>query len=172
VDDLLKRMTAKQRCVLVLGTYCRLSTTACAALAAALNAQAVEVHYMTDGSASPVLPGLGSSLSQDCVSPLPVVLPRCCSEHIQHSTEVHELLSKKTAKEQAKLDQYRSHGTAVSAQCEYMTKEMCMQANNAQRACRKMHKRCAGVQQRVASLRAVQRDALHRPWRIDFGVRH
>lgn len=62
-------------------------------------------------------------------------------EHIQHSTEVHELLSKKTAKEQAKLDQYRTHGTAVLAQCEYMTKELCMQANNAQRACRKMHKR-------------------------------
>lgn len=70
---------------------------------------------------------------------------------------MHELLSKKTAKEQAKLDQYRSHGAAVLAQCEHMTKELCMQVNNAQRACPKMHKRCAGVQgARDASVRSVQ----------------
>jgi hypothetical protein len=54
---------------------------------------------------------------------------------------VHELLSKKTAKEQAKLDQYRSHGAAVQAQCEHMTKEKCMAANEAPKACHKMHKR-------------------------------
>lgn len=64
-----------------------------------------------------------------------------CREQIQHSSVVHELLSKKTAKEQAKLDQYRSHGAAVQAQCEHMTKEACMAANNAPRACHKMHKR-------------------------------
>lgn len=62
-------------------------------------------------------------------------------EQNQNSSVVHELLSKKTAKEQAKLDQYRSHGAAVQAQCEHMTKENCMVANNAPRACHKMHKR-------------------------------
>jgi hypothetical protein len=54
---------------------------------------------------------------------------------------VHELLSKKTAKEQAKLDQYRTGGAAVQAQCEHMTKEACMQANGKPFACHKMHKR-------------------------------
>jgi hypothetical protein len=64
-----------------------------------------------------------------------------CREQNQNSSVVHELLSKKTAKEQAKLDQYRSHGAAVQAQCVHMTKENCMAANNAPKACRKMHKR-------------------------------
>jgi hypothetical protein len=68
-----------------------------------------------------------------------------CREQHQNSSVVLELLSKKTAKEQARLDQYRSHGAAVQAQCEHMTKEACMAANNAPRACHKMHKRCAAV---------------------------
>jgi hypothetical protein len=64
-----------------------------------------------------------------------------CREQNQNSSVVHELLSKKTAKEQAKLDQYRTHGAAVQAQCEHMTKEACMQANGKPFACHKMHKR-------------------------------
>lgn len=161
MDDLLKRMTAKQRCVLMLGTQCRLARDSrlSTALATATATRAVNARYMNDGCMFPALPGLASwsmiALPSLCCAPAPVV-PRCCREHIQHSTEVHELLSKKTAKEQAKLDQYRSHGAAVLAQCEHMTKELCMQVNNAQRACPKMHKRCAGVQgARAASVRSV-----------------
>jgi hypothetical protein len=77
-----------------------------------------------------------------CLTSAPLLLLVVCREQHQNSSVVLELLSKKTAKEQARLDQYRSHGAAVQAQCEHMTKEACMAANNAPRACHKMHKRC------------------------------
>lgn len=64
-----------------------------------------------------------------------------CSEQHEHSSVVMDLLNRKTAKEQAKLEQYRSHGAAVQAQCEHMTKEACRLAHNAPKACHKMHKR-------------------------------
>lgn len=64
-----------------------------------------------------------------------------CREQHEHSSVVMDLLNRKTAKEQAKLEQYRSHGAAVQAQCEHMTKEACRQAHGAPRACHKMHKR-------------------------------
>lgn len=52
-----------------------------------------------------------------------------------------DLLSRKTAREQARLDEYRTHGAAVQAQCEHMTKEACMAAHHASHACHKMHKK-------------------------------
>lgn len=67
VDDLLKRMTAKQRCVLMLGTQCRLVGTACQALAAATATRAVNVPYMTDGCTFPAWPGLAEFVLRPCL---------------------------------------------------------------------------------------------------------
>lgn len=65
-------------------------------------------------------------------------LPR---ELVEKGEEVMALLDRKTALQQAKLEEFHMGGAAVQEPCKYVTKQACMQANGTGMPCNKLHKR-------------------------------
>lgn len=65
----------------------------------------------------------------------------CCRDRQEKGEELLELLDRKTAREQEKLQRYQTGGAAVREYCPYLTKEACREARGKPHACQKLHQR-------------------------------
>lgn len=66
----------------------------------------------------------------------------CCNrEKLERGEQVLELLDRKTAKQQAALEQFHMGGAAVQEPCPHTYKDVCRAVNASQYACNRLHKR-------------------------------